>query len=710
MKKYLFTVVLGATLSAQAQENKQVTKDTLQTETLDELVIRSVRVKKDAPIAFTNLTKEEFESRNLGQDIPILMNYMPNVVTTSDAGAGVGYTGIRVRGSDATRVNVTINGIPLNDAESQGTFWVNMPDFASSVESMQLQRGLGTSTNGAGAFGASLNLLTNNSLNDAFGEIANSFGSFNTLKHTVQMGTGKLSNNIEISGRLSKLTSDGYIDRATSDLKSYYLQGTYSTDKTMIKALTFGGKERTYQAWNGIDKDQLEKNRRFNPAGLYYDANGNQQFYKDEVDNYQQDHFQLHWNQKYSAYWSSHIGLHYTIGKGYYENYQKKRYSDFGLTPLPLDADGKESKAGIIRRKWLDNDFYGMVFSANYQESNLDVIFGGGINNYEGRHFGTVLWTEKPSDLNYRQRYYEDDANKFDGNIYAKTTYKLNEFWQFFADLQYRVVDFRVEVANAHNRLNFFNPKAGISYFINKQNDLFVSFARGHREPNRNDYEANPEVQPETMNNVELGWRHHTANIQLNANAYLMAYENQLVLTGEIDEVGAFIRSNVGKSYRIGLELDALWSINKHWELRPNIALSDNRNMNYKETNENGEIQQLGSTQIAYSPRIVAGNMLAYKPLSNLQIALLSKYVGKQYLSNNNIDTSKLPSYFVNDLNVSWQIQPQKFCKSININLLVNNIFNTQYVSNGYMWDIDPYYFPQAGINFLAGATLKLRN
>lgn len=673
---------------------------------LEELVVKAIRVKKDAPIAFSNISKEEIANQNLGQDIPFLLNSLPGVVTTSDAGAGIGYTGIRVRGSDATRVNVTINGIPLNDAESHGVFWVNMPDFASSVENLQLQRGVGTSTNGAGAFGASLNLLTNNTSEKSFAEISNSFGSFNTWKHTVKLGTGKINEHFEVVGRLSKITSDGYIDRASSDLKSYFLQGTYSDEKTMLKALVFGGKEKTYQAWNGIDGKKLKTNRTYNPSGKYTDANGKKQFYDNETDNYQQDHYQLHWNQKINNNWSSHIGLHYTQGEGYYENYKNDPYSEYGLQPIK-DVQGKEVTGNLIRRKWLDNDFYGGVFSLDYQKSNLNLILGGGLNNYKGDHFGTIIWTERDGKASYKEKYYNNRSKKLDGNIYVKATYKIDANWQAFADFQYRFINYEMDSNNIDEQLHFFNPKAGLTYFVTPYNSLYFSYARGNKEPNRNDYEANADVKPETLNDFELGWRYANSSFNINANAYYMLYQDQLVLIGEINHVGAFIRSNVGESYRLGLEIDANWNISHKWKIHPNIAISSNKNIEFKEEDSNKKIKNLGNTNISFSPNLVAGNSLTFSPKSNVQIALLSKFVGEQYMSNNNIEASKLDSYFINNLSIGWQVKPSKIFKSIDFSLLINNIFNVEYVSNGYMWSIYPYYFPQAKANVLAGITLK---
>lgn len=680
-------------------------KDTTKVNQLDEVLVSAVRVTTKTPVSFSNLDKKEIKFRNLGQDIPILMNYLPSVVTTSDAGNGVGYTGIRVRGSDATRVNVTINGIPYNDSESHGTYWVNMPDFASSLESLQLQRGVGTSTNGAGAFGASLNMLTDNFAKESTGEISNSFGSFNTRKHTVKFSTGLMNDHFEIAGRLSALNSDGYVDRGASDLKSYFLQGTYVGKTTLVKALVFGGKEKTYQSWNGIDGETLIRDRTFNSAGAFTDEQGNDRFYDNETDNYQQDHSQLHWNEKIAANWSTNFALHYTKGKGFYENYKEDAdFSDYGLQPI-----GVLTTTDLIRQKWLDNDFYGTTFSVNYKKDKLDVIFGGGWNKYEGSHFGKVIWARFASQSELGDRYYDDFATKTDGTVFAKANYQITEKLSLFGDLQYRTVNYKangVQAALVDDTFDFFNPKTGLTYDINANNALYFSYARANREPNRTDYEGG-NVKSEKLNDFELGWRYVAENVQFNSNVYYMAYKDQLILTGNLDDVGAPIRSNSEKSYRLGLEVDATIALTSQLIIRPNFTLSANKN-----TDLAVEGQNYGTTDIAYSPSIIAGNILVYTPVENLHISWLQKFVGEQYMNNIELAAAKLADYFVNDLNVAYEFKPKSVpmaigIKSIVITGLVNNVLDKKYVSNGYMYDVYPYYYPQAGINFLAGLTLK---
>ena len=688
---------------------------------LDEVLVSALRVTRESPVTFSDLSKEEIKPRNLGQDIPILMNYLPAVVTTSDAGAGVGYTGIRVRGSDATRVNVTINGIPYNDSESQGTFWVNMPDFASSTESLQLQRGVGTSTNGAGAFGASLNLLTEAVATEAFGEISSSVGSFNTLRSNVKFSTGLLNDKFELAGRLSRITSDGYIDRASSELDSYFLQGAYVNDKTLIKALLFGGHEITYQSWFGIDAETLERDRTFNPAGIYADENGEIQFYDNEVDNYKQDHFQLHWSQELTKYWKTNIAFHYTRGRGFFEQFREDDdFATYGFTPLEVDGETVNT-TDLIRRRWLDNDFYGTVFSAQYAKDQLDLIVGGGWNNYLGDHFGEVIWARFASDSEIRDRYYDDDSQKSDFNIYAKGNYVVKNQWRIFGDFQYRCVGYSAngeDTGLVDDTFNFFNPKAGITYNLDPENNFYFSYALAQREPNRNDYE-NGSPKPEKLNDFELGWRYLTQRTSLNTNLYYMRYKDQLVLTGELNDVGAPLRANVGDSYRLGLEVDARFSLGQKFVWQPNLALSLNRNIDFV-FQRDSVLENLGNTNIAYSPEVIAGNIISYIPNEKLQISLLTKYVGEQYMGNIDSETSKLDAYSQTDLNIQYRLDTNGFLKRVIISGLVNNVFDAEYVSNGYFFTFDDDFsnpgtittiegagfYPQAGINFLIGATI----
>lgn len=714
----VFGCALFAARAQQQQQDTAMGKKVV----LDEVLVQAIRVTKESPVTFSNLDKEEIAPRNLGQDIPILMNFLPAVVTTSDAGAGIGYTGIRVRGSDATRVNVTINGIPYNDAESQGTFWVNMPDFASSTESLQLQRGVGTSTNGAGAFGASLNLLTEAFSEEAYGQISSSIGSFNTLRNNVKFSTGLLNEHVEISGRLSRIASDGYIDRASSELESYFLQGTYVDDNTLIKALLFGGHEITYQSWFGIDAATLATDRTFNPAGIYTDEDGNTQFYDKEEDNYKQDHFQLHWNEQLNDNWSSNIALHYTRGRGYFEQFREDDdFATYGFEELTVNGEVVNT-TDLIRRRWLDNDFYGTVFSLNHKKENLNLIVGGGYNIYDGDHFGEVIWARFASNSNIRDRYYDDTSRKTDFNMYGKGIFKLDNKWSLFGDLQYRTVRYEAngeDIGLVDDTFNFFNPKTGVTFDLNQNNNFYFSYARANREPNRNDYE-NGNPRPERLNDFELGWRYVSPDVQVNTNVYYMRYKDQLVLTGALNDVGAPLRENIGDSYRLGLEIDARIQLGQKFIWQPNIAVSDNKNIDFF-FQRDGELQDLGNTNIAYSPNLIAGNILSFVPNDNLQFSMLSKFVGKQYMGNIDSEASVLDAYNQTDLNIRYIIPMEGFLDSIVISGLVNNMFDQDIVSNGYFFTFDDDFsnpgtittiegagfYPQAGINFLLGASLN---
>ncbi|MCO7183902.1 TonB-dependent receptor [Tenacibaculum sp. XPcli2-G] len=673
---------------------------------LDEVLVSAVRVKADAPVTHSNLSKQEIEKRNLGQDIPVLLNYLPSVTSSSDAGAGIGYTYIRVRGSDASRVNVTINGIPYNDAESQGTFWVNMGDFASSTQSLQLQRGVGTSTNGSGAFGASLNILTDAVSDEASGEISNAFGSYGTRKHTVKFTTGKLNNGFEFAGRLSNIYSDGYVDRAFTDLKSYFLQGSYTDDNTLIKALAFGGKQQTYQAWYGLSAEELQENRRQNPYT-----------YDNETDNYWQDHYQLHWNEKLSDNWSTNIGLNYTKGEGYFEQFKEDKDAvDYGN----VIVDGSD----VIVRRWLDNDFYVANANVTYKTEKFELISGASYSNYKGDHFGEVIWATQFADgASIRDRYYFSDAKKNDISVFSKATFNVFDNLKAFVDVQGRFIDYTtggftsdLNPLNIDTSFSFFNPKLGFTYSINKENSIYASYARANREPNRDDFQNGPNVQHETLDDFELGWRLHNKTVQLSTNIYYMSYDNQLIQTGGLNDVGEYLRENVKDSYRLGVEIDANINISDKFSINQNLTVSSNKIKNFI-LDRDGVQRNIGTTNIAFSPNIIAGNALVYKPTQGLQLSLLSKFVGEQYLSNTNTEASKLDSYYVSDFNVSYELKMNKVFKSIVFTGLVNNLFDKEYVDRGYTylntWDTPGTsfevqgYFPQATRNFLVGATLK---
>ena len=678
---------------------------------LDEVLVSAVRATSNIPVTYSNLSKKELAKRNLGQDIPVLLNYLPSVISSSDAGAGVGYTYLNVRGSNSERINVTINGIPYNDPESHGTFWVNLGDFASSTENLQLQRGVGTSTNGSGAFGASLNILTDAVSEHAGGEISNSFGSYGTRKHTVKFTTGKINEHLEVSGRFSNIHSDGYVDRAFTDLKSYFLQASYQDENTLIKAVSFGGAERTYQSWYGLDPQQLEEDRRQNPYT-----------YENEVDDYKQNHYQLHWNEQLNSHWSTNLGLNYTKGAGFFEQYKAEENAD-ALNNLIEDG------SDVIVRRWLDNNFYVLNFNANYKDEKLNFISGISYSKYTGDHFGEVIWgSNLASGVSFGDRYYFSDAKKIDMSVFSKATYEINEKVSTYIDLQGRFVSYKTAGLTSNRnpldvdaKFNFFNPKAGFIYKIAAQNNVYLSYARANREANRNDFE-NGISSPEILDDIELGWRYKSDQIQLNTNIYYMSYKNQLVLTGAIDDVGAPIRATSGKSYRLGLEIDTDIKLNDQLSIKSNAAFSTNKNEDFTAP-INGNLINLGNTPLSFSPNVIVGNMLVYQPKDNFQISFLSKYVGEQFMSNLNSSVSKLDvldSYFTSDLNFVYEIATKKVFDAIIISGLINNIFNTEYVDRGYYYTYDypdgngntitgdgAGYYPQATRNFLVGVTLQ---
>ncbi|MGB1323574.1 MAG: TonB-dependent receptor [Flavobacteriaceae bacterium] len=703
MKNYILYLAFILVVPLWAQEAQP--QDSTQTQNLDEVLVKAVRVQPNAPITHSNLTKKDIRKRNLGQDIPVLLNYLPSVVSSSDAGAGIGYTYLRVRGSDATRVNVTINGIPYNDAESQGTFWVNLGDFASSVESLQLQRGVGTSTNGSGAFGASLNILTDGISENAGGEIANSFGSFGTRKHSIKFTTGLLNDHFEFAGRLSKIYSDGYVDRAFTDLKSYYLQGNYVDKNTIVKAITFGGKEKTYQAWYGLSKDQLEEDRTQNPYT-----------YDNETDNYWQDHYQLHWIETLNANWSTNIGLNYTRGKGYFEQFKDGRSAADYNNLINEDSD-------VVVRRWLDNHFYVANANVTYKKNSLELITGISYSDYTNDHYGEIIWgSDLASGTNIRDRYYLSISDKSDFSIFSKATFRMSEKLQAFLDIQGRFVNYTTTGLTSDRapidideRFDFFNPKLGFTYTLNPGNSLYVSYARANKEPNRNDFESNAvDVQHEELNDFELGWRHESDRLRLNANVYYMQYNNQLVLTGALDNVGEYLRENVDKSYRLGLELDASIVLTEQLSLISNFALSKNKIQDLT-INRDDAVQNLNDTNIAFSPDLITTHALEYAPNTKFRAALIGKYVGEQYLSNTDTEASKLDSYFVTDFNFTYTLPVNNVFDSIVFTGMVNNLFDLKYVDRGYTY-LDTWsgptaieiqgYYPQATRNFLLGMTL----
>lgn len=718
------------------------------TTSLSDVIVTGTRATEKTPTTFTTITGEEIKKQNLGQDLPFLLNWTPSVVTTSDAGAGIGYTGIRIRGSDATRINVTINGIPINDSESQGVFWVNTPDIASSAADIQVQRGVGTSTNGAGAFGGSINILTNGLSQEARAEVNTSVGSFNTQKYNAIFSTGLLKDRWAFEGRLSQITSDGFVDRASSDLQSYYLSGGYFGKKTSVKFITFGGDEVTYQSWygtpearlrndaagieavianNGFTADQADNLRNSGRSYNFYE-------YDNQVDDYGQDHYQLHMAHKFNTNLNLTVAGHYTKGGGFFEEFRNDDdLADYGIADVVLGGT-TISSSDLIRRRWLDNDFYGVVYDLNYSTGKIDATFGGGVNKYIGDHFGEVIWARFSGDSDIRDRYYESRSEKVDFNSYLKMNYQANEKLNIFGDLQYRMVDYigigvdnDLRPIDFDKNFNFFNPKVGATYQLTNNANLYASFAVGNKEPNRSDIiDAAPGVDPqhETLNNLEIGYKRQSSTGSFEFNYYLMDYKNQLVLTGEVNDVGAGIRTNVADSYRMGIELSGVMKLTKGLFWSANVALSQNRINAFDEIifdygaafDEFNEVRTtFTDTDISFSPSVVAGSQLSFIPTSGIEIALLSKYVGEQFLDNTSSDSRKIDAFFVNDLRINYAFET-KTIKEVSINLLVNNILNLEYESNGYTFGYfggqsfevrENYFYPQAGTNFLLSLGLS---
>lgn len=711
-------------------------------EQLQDVIVTGTRANEKTPTTFTNVSSEEIEKQNLGQDLPFLLNWTPSVVVTSDAGAGVGYTGIRIRGSDPTRINVTINGIPVNDSESQGVFWVNTPDFASSTSSIQVQRGVGTSTNGAGAFGASINVLTNGVSTVPKAQVNTSVGSYNTQKYNAIYSTGLLESNWAFEGRLSKITSDGYIDRASSDLSSYYLSGGYYGKKTSLQFIHFGGNEVTYQSWWGTPEARLENdaagieeviaNNGYTAEQVANLRNSGRTFnyylYDNQVDDYGQDHYQLHFSQELSPSWNLNTALHYTKGSGFFEEYKDDEdLADYGLQEVTIGGSTITS-TDLIRRRWLDNDFYGMTYDLNYDGSDVQFTLGGAYNEYDGLHFGEVIWAQYASNGEIRHRFYESRSDKSDFNTYAKVNYQISDQLNLFGDVQVRNIvysgagtDNDLRVIDFDQNYTFFNPKVGLTYNLTNNSSLYGSFAIGNKEPNRSDIiDAAPGREPEheTLNNLEIGYRKRTGRAAFEANYYLMDYKNQLVLTGEVNDVGAGIRTNVPDSYRMGIELSGGMQVNRWFAFQANLALSENKIKSFEEVifdygvnfDEYNEVRtEFEDTDISFSPAVIAGGQLTFTPVSNLEIALLSKYVGDQYLDNTSNDNRKIDAFFVNDIRFNYGFETA-LVKRMNLSLLINNLLNTEYESNGYTFGYfggpdyevrENYFYPQAGTNFL---------
>ena len=701
---------------------------------LEEVNVNAIRANSKTPIAFTNINKNQIINKNLGQDLPIIVSMSPSLVTTSDAGAGVGYTSLRIRGTDPTRINVTINGIPLNDSESQGVWWVNMPDFSSSLENIQIQRGVGTSTNGSSAFGASINLKTSSFTKSPYFETNNTIGSYSTLKNNLVFGTGLIKNKFSFDGRISKISSDGYIDRASSDLKSLFIQGSYFLEKSVLKAIMFTGQEITYQAWNGVPKKFLDSNRTYNSYT-----------YENEIDNYKQTHYQLHYSKELSPLTYFNLSAHYTHGEGYYEQEKlNEEFESYGLENIIFGNDTIDN-TDLIRRKWLNNDFGGIIFSLKHKLGKMNINLGGGINQYSGQHYGNIIWAEYSSNSDINHQYYWNKGEKFDRNIYAKGEYNINSSTNLFVDLQNRKITYSFQGYDNNGKIgqqevnhNFFNPKFGLFHSLNQNQAIYASFSVGNKEPNRNDYiESTPKSRPkhETLFDTELGYKINYNETFVFINLYNMKYHNQLVLTGRINDVGAYTRTNINNSFRQGIEIETKHKLNNKISISGNLSISKNKIKKFTEYIDNWDNWGQDSvvhenTDLAFSPNAIFNVITEYKISPKFLVNFSSKYVGKQYIDNTSSNDRMLDDYMVQNLQFTYDFKTS-FVEKCKISLRINNIFNKEYVSNAWVysftsnnWDptsSDPYvsknsrngydmagYFPEATRNFLLAITIRI--
>ena len=709
---------------------------------ISEITVTSLRANDLSAVAYSDMKKEELQQRNSGQDLPYILALTPSFITTSDAGTGIGYTGFRIRGTDANRTNITVNGVPLNDAESHGTFFVNMPDFASSLSSVQVQRGVGTSTNGAAAFGASINMQTENLNMKPYAEVSTTVGSFATNKNSVKAGTGLMSNGFAFDARLSNIKSDGYVDRAWVDMKSYFFSANYVGEKSQLKFLTFGGNEKTYQAWYGVSKETMETDRTYNEAGKYKDDAGNTQFYDNQTDNYNQTHYQLHWLQELNQNLNLNVAAHLTRGLGFYEEYKTDRkFLEYGLIPDSIGGKARK-KTDLVRQKWLDNYFYGLTYAVNYELNKLKASVGGAVNRYAGNHYGKVTWARYANNLNIAKDWYRNKGIKDDANIYLKLNTELVENLFVSADVQYRYIQYRIDgeddkydyntlamrdITQLHE-FHFLNPKLGFTYKINPKSHVYASYSMSNREPNRNNYteRALNESMPthETLYDAEAGYRFQSSEWSMGANLYYMNYKNQLILTGRISEIGEPLTTNVDKSYRAGIELTGAAKVTDWLNWNANITLSENKIKDFTESvglyNADYELvgyvtAHLEKTNIAFSPAIIANNVFTVR-LQDFEVGLHSNFVSRQFLDNSYTRLRSIDPYFVNNLSLQYSLELKRF-KSIDLQVVVNNVFNETYETNGWVgsefYEGDPSrydyvgYFPQAGINFLASVTVK---
>lgn len=710
----------------------------------EEVVVKATRAGDNKSIASTTINSKELNKTNLGQDIPYLLGLTPSVTYSSDAGTGIGYSKLYIRGTDITRINVTTNGIPLNDAESHGVWWVNMPDLVSSADDVEIQRGVGSSTNGPAAFGANISIKTKGLNKKAYANLAASYGSFNSYKSSISVGSGLINEHFSFDLRLSKIHSDGFIDRARADLGSFFVSGGYSDKKNLLKFNIISGHENTYQAWFGVPKVRLENDLNgmqrygdhnlFTPEETQHMINSNSRTYnyytyKNEVDNYNQSHYQLLFSHELLSSLTMNLALNYTKGKGYYEQYKKDQDFDDYLIPPVVVGQDTVSSTDLIRRKWLDNDFYAAVYSFNYQKSDFTAVIGGAYTSYIGGHYGNVIWARFAGNSEVGHEWYNNTGDKKDFNLYGKFSYTILDKINLYVDLQYRGIDYRIagsdddlsDISQKH-RFDFFNPKFGITYTIDDESDTYFSVGQANREPSRTDFkdaEQGKVPKKESLSDYELGYDLSSSTARININLFYMDYQNQLINTGKINNVGNAIMTNIPESYRTGIELVGGFRFKQIVDWQMNASFSKNKIKNFTEyvddwDNWGQQIENhLGETDISFSPDIIMGSQLSFFLFKNFSLALITKFVGKQYIDNTSSEDRMLDAYTVSNISFNYSLHT-KAIKTIDFKLLVNNVFNEEYETNAwvyrYNYDGGYYnmdgYFPQAGINFLGGVVL----
>ena len=731
-KRQITTFITMLLLVGSIKAQQQAKQDTIAyNRALDEVVVSASRAEEKTPVTYSNIDAEELRKANHGVDLPYLLKNTPSLVVTSDAGTGIGYTGLHIRGTDLTRINVTLNGVPVNGGEDFTVYFVDLPDLASSVDNIQVQRGVGTSTNGSAAFGASINIKTDAESSVPYATFSSSAGSFMSFKNSLNFGTGRSKHGFSLNGRLSKIISDGYVDRAWSNLGSIYLSGSWSNEKNMLKVIYMGGKERTYQAWNGIPKSMVTTNPTYNPAGEMYDHEGNLiGYYDNETDNFVQNYYQLHYAHNFTDKLILSASIFCTTGNGYYENYKNEKPLSNYLIPTFHIGDSLVDHANIIQQKWVKNTFTGYNIAVNHKVWRFNNTFGQGMSYFVGKHYGLAHLAdfEDPDE----HRWYQNEGNKTDGYLFAKTNFEVSEYINLFADLQYRYVRYIIEGNHEDFRdlgqehtYHFFNPKGGIYYSINGHNDLYFSVACSHREPSRDvfveaDAEQLTKVRPERLVDYELGYNLKHDKVTFNTDLFFMDYKDQLVLTGEINSVGSAIMTNVDKSYRLGIETTFAWQCHKKFGVSGNLTLSRNKILDFTDYIEDWDkggnhSTYLGTTDISFSPDLIAGLNLTYSPIKNLNISLQGQYVSRQYLDNTSCEARSLDPYLLTNANISYAWE-QKVFKTLDFTLTVNNLLNRKYCSNGWVYRawtcgseyLEDGYFPQAGINFMFGLRIGI--